>query len=90
MNPAEPSSNNASFTDLSEVPPARSVSTATYGNVIRDVVYQPVRYDDFRNDPGRPNEPQVVVHRNGDDIAMIEFRCSCGCSKTVRFDYEGE
>lgn len=37
-----------------------------------------------------PSEPTVLVHREGDAITAIEFRCACGNSAAVRLDYGGE
>jgi len=36
------------------------------------------------------DEPRILLHRNGDVIESIEFRCSCGKSTTVHLVYDGD
>ncbi|NUN69451.1 MAG: hypothetical protein HUU02_07035 [Bacteroidetes bacterium] len=88
MNPLEQSTNNT-FTELTEFTPQRSGAVQHSGNILRNRQFQAVRFDEFRPDAGAL-EPKVVVHRNGDEIESIEFVCTCGCRKTVRFDYDSD
>lgn len=34
------------------------------------------------------DQPAVITHREGETIVAVEFRCKCGCSTIVEFDYE--
>ncbi|MBP9211681.1 MAG: hypothetical protein KBF97_02720 [Bacteroidetes bacterium] len=88
MNPQEQST-NSSFTALSDMPPQKSVVSSAAGNILRNRQFQSVRFDELHSDSAKP-EPKVVIHRNGQDIDSIEFVCRCGCSKTVRFDYDAD
>lgn len=88
MNPHEQSI-NSSFTPLADAPLQKSVPSASSGNILRNRQFQSVRFDELRSESDDP-EPSVVVHRSGDEIESIEFVCRCGCSKTVRFDYDGD
>ncbi|MBP8975402.1 MAG: hypothetical protein KBG83_01670 [Bacteroidetes bacterium] len=36
------------------------------------------------------DEPRIFLHRNGDVIESIEFRCPCGKSTIVHLVYDGD
>jgi len=38
--------------------------------------------------PVDDGEPDILVHREGDRIAKIEFTCRCGRTSAVSFDYD--
>lgn len=82
-------STNSDFTELSEAPRVQSGVPSSAGNVLRNRQFQAVHFDELRNESGK-QEPNVNIRRNGDDIESIEFVCRCGCTKTVRFDYDAE
>lgn len=88
MNQAEQFSTEQ-FTPLGSVPfdaaPLRSA-----GNVVRNKEFRPARFNELSDESNRTDSPSVVVHRNGDIIERIEFICTCGCTKTVLFETDGE
>lgn len=36
------------------------------------------------------HEPQIIVHRKGNIVESLEFRCTCGKSTIVHLQYDGE
>lgn len=88
MNQLEQST-NSDFTELSDAPQVRSGVPSSAGNVLRNRQFQAVHFDELRTESGA-HEPNVIIRRSGNDIESIEFVCRCGCTKTVRFDYDAE
>jgi hypothetical protein len=39
---------------------------------------------------GHGEEPSVLVHRQGDQIVKIEFKCSCGRSTHLDIEHDAE
>ena len=35
-------------------------------------------------------EPEIIIHRTGENIDSIEFRCLCGKSIEVKLEYDGD
>ncbi len=62
------------------------------GNILKDKNYQRLQLNQLQPVSPRSHtgEPKVIVNRSGDFIESIEFICTCGCTKTVSFNYEGE
>ncbi len=82
-------STNSGFTELGETPREQSGVPSSAGNVLRNRQFLAVHFDELRNESAK-QEPIVNIRRNGNDIESIEFVCRCGCTKTVRFDYDAE
>jgi hypothetical protein len=77
------------FTALGSAPfDASAVRIA--GNILKNKEYRPARFSELSDDSKRSDGPSVVVHRNGDVIERIEFICTCGCTKSVLFETDGE
>lgn len=89
MNPEEQYSDNG-FTGVTSFGSSAPEGRPNPGNIIKNVRCNPVVYDEFDRTAPAPTEPKVIVHRSNDAIDRIEFVCSCGCSKTVHFRYDGE
>ena len=91
MNQTEQSSTDQ-FTEFSASPVVKNAPRSIQGNILKDVNYQRHELNQLQPSSRRTsvNEPKVIVKRSGDFIESIEFICSCGCTKTVSFNYEGE
>lgn len=60
------------------------------GNVMKDVPFEKASFRAIVRDSACTEEPAVSIQRSGDIVTGIEFRCSCGRSKIVSFEYEDE
>lgn len=91
MNQTEQSSTD-SFTQFSERPAVTDAPRRHTGNVLKEGTFQRLELDTLNASVvvSSSGEPRVIVNRSGDMLESIEFICTCGCSKTVSFDYEGE
>jgi hypothetical protein len=80
------------FTPFTPMPLVKDAPRSSQGNILKDINYQRLELGQLQ--PSSPHsssgEPKVIVHRSGDLIESIEFICTCGCSKSVSFNYEGE
>ncbi len=74
------------FTPLGANPGAFRRGPRAGGNVIKSCSIT-VR-DDRVVTPVDEGEPDILVHREGDRIAKIEFTCRCGRTSAVSFDYD--
>ncbi len=91
MNLTEQSSTD-SFTQFSERPAVKDAPRRHTGNILKEGNFQRLELDTLNASVivSSSGEPRVIVNRSGDMIESIEFICTCGCSKTVSFDFEGE
>jgi hypothetical protein len=78
------------FVGLSDVTHTEKILSHREGNVLKDAAFSMVAFEELTSDCKKTEEPNVIVNRDGDRIINIEFRCSCGCSKTITFDYDDE
>jgi hypothetical protein len=82
----ERSAAGGEFTPLGANPGAFRRGARAGGNVIKSGSIA------VRNDrvvaPVDEGEPDILVHREGDRIAKIEFTCRCGRTSAVSFDYD--
>ncbi len=78
------------FLSLTECSSAKISSKKNEGNILHDVKIQPAAFTEISVFHNHHEEPSVVVTRDGEKIVSIEFRCICGQSKTINFDYEDE
>lgn len=80
------------FTAFTPMPLVKDAPRSSQGNILKGINYQRLEFGPLQ--PSSPHsssdEPKVIVHRSGDLIESIEFICTCGCSKSVSFNYEGE
>ena len=74
------------FTPLGACQGAFRRGVRTGGNVIKSDSVA-VR-DDRVVAPVDDGEPDILVHREGDRIAKIEFTSRCGRTSAVSFDYD--
>lgn len=91
MNQTEQSSTEQ-FTPFTPAPITKDTPRSTQGNILKDLNFQRLELGQIHaaTPNSSPGEPKVIVHRSGEIIERIEFICSCGCSKSVSFNYEGE
>jgi hypothetical protein len=79
---------DAGFVDLSHIDQVKPISVHARGNIIRT---QPaVGPAAGPAAAAGDHAPEIVVHRNGDEVSAIEFVCSCGKRSTVRIEYDDE
>jgi hypothetical protein len=79
------------FVDLGSMDHAQIVPQKTRGNVISGKAVAAIQ----TQGPNEATEqrptgqaPQVLVHREGESIASIEFVCSCGQHAIVQIEYD--
>jgi hypothetical protein len=91
MNQTEQSSTDQ-FTAFVPVPLVKDAPRSSQGNILKDINFQRLELGQLQPTSPRSSagEPKVIVNRSGDLIESIEFICTCGCTKSVSFNYEGE
>ena len=88
---------NEHFSPLGSQLDRRSPIPSTRGNILKSYTRpQPMEDQDApvsntgcASDP-ESHEPQIVVHRDGENITRIEYLCSCGRKSEISFEYDAE
>jgi hypothetical protein len=83
-------SSNNKFIEMTEFTQSEENELVIQGNVIKNVSLESAKFNNLQMETDCIDEPTVVIRRNGDLIENIEFTCSCGKKKIVKFEYEGE
>ena len=83
-------SSNNQFINLNEYTISEESPVQFQSNVIKNLTVEAAKFNSLQIESNCVDEPTVVVRRNGDSIESIEFTCSCGNKKIVKFEYEGE
>lgn len=78
------------FIDLSEFQTVGMPAGRAQTNVIKGMHIVHRGTEQVHRSELDPDEPDVVVHREGDTIVSIDFVCACGRSTSMRFMYDGE
>lgn len=60
------------------------------GNILKGGEFERASFRAIVHDTSCGEEPTVNILRNGDVVTDIEFRCACGRTKRVSFEYEDE
>jgi hypothetical protein len=80
------------FTSFDAMMESKSVSlppNSRLGNIIRHTPMDPDPHHEAGTSADR-NSPQIIVHRDGNQIVRIEFVCQCGRTSDVILEYDGE
>jgi hypothetical protein len=78
------------FTDLSEFRKVGLPGSRAQTNVIKGMQIVLRGTEEVHRADHDPDQPDVLVHREGETIVSIDFVCSCGRSTSLRFQYDGE
>ena len=78
------------FIDLSEFQTVGMPGGRAQTNVIKGMHIVHRGTEHVHRSEHDPDEPDVIVHREGDTVISIDFVCACGRSTSVRFMYDGE
>ena len=81
-----PDDTSGGFVDLSRLDRVKPVTVHGRGNISRDVESGPAA----EAPAPVPHVPEVIFHREGDEVRSIEFVCTCGQRATVRIAYDDE
>ena len=81
-----------SFSELAVNNCLNNVDMHIRGNVIKaSASERPVHEPEVNEQkPADTSEPEIIVHREGEEITRIEFVCSCGKRGEIQFDYAKE
>jgi|WetSurMetagenome_2_1015567.scaffolds.fasta_scaffold891240_2 hypothetical protein len=83
-------STDKEFTDLGEIEKISPTKQLHHGNVIKSNIIRLKGSKTIQVQAGTDDEPQIVIHRNGENIESVEFGCKCGRSSRLIFEYEDE
>lgn len=89
MNQQSQFSNNQ-FLEIASSSSSNERTIQTVGNVLKNTQLEPAQFQKIEVDAEHYGEPSVLIHRNGEHIESIEFICTCGKSKTLKFEYDAE
>jgi len=89
MNQSNQSSDNT-FVELGSATITKQASARSGGNIFKNIQVNSVQFNSFTNKTKNDCEPKVNIHKDGDKIECIEFVCSCGNTKLLKFDYDAE
>lgn len=78
------------FIDLSEFQTVGMPAGRAQTNVIKGMHIVHRGTEQVHRSERDPDEPDVIVHREGDTLISIDFVCACGRSTSVQFMYDQE
>ncbi len=82
--------NQEGFTDLSEYRKLAMPNVQPQANIIKGMHIVHRGTEEVHRAEQDPDQPEVFVHRDGDNLVSIDFVCKCGRSTSLRFEYDEE
>lgn len=78
------------FTEFQEFPRVGSQGERTHRTLVKasQIIHRGEQEVHLVDDD--PNQPNIIVQKDGERVVAIDFHCKCGCSTTVRFEYDEE
>jgi hypothetical protein len=89
MNQSNQSSDNT-FVELGSATIPKQTAVRSGSNIFKNIQANSVQFNSFTDKSKNDCEPIVNIHKDGDKIECIEFVCSCGNTKLLKFDYDVE
>ncbi len=80
----------ADFVDLLSYDNVKSKSVRHRSNLIKSASILERGAAKIEYMDGEHTEPSIVVHRQDEKVARIEFICSCGKTSTISLEYEDQ
>ena len=78
------------FTDLSKFSNVGIPAKDPHLNVIKRVHIVHKGTEEILRESMDPDQPEILVRRDGDTILSVDFVCKCGRSTSLRFEYDEE
>jgi len=89
MNQSNQSSDNT-FVELGSATIPKQSAARSGGNIFKNIQVNSVQFNSFSVKSKNDCEPTVNIHKDGEKIECVEFVCSCGKTKLLKFDYDVE